>query len=121
MPSLRLIPIVLLMLASAAQAYDNGPQVIGCDYRFGKKEGVDRCLIAGSGMNQGVSWVVFELQGQRYRYEDDAPDQLTLITGEGKTVATRKVRNHKASCRAGAREADVYQFENGDRICLYWP
>lgn len=124
MPAPRLVLCALLVLllgSPLAQAYDNGPQVVGCDFRLGKSEGVDRCLITGSGTNQGITWVVFELKGQRYRFEDSSPTVLELITPDGKTQSTRKIKNHPGPCRAGGRDADVYQFDNGDRICLYWP
>ena len=36
---------------------DGGPQVVGCDYKFGQSEGTDTCLIHGGGMNQGITWM----------------------------------------------------------------
>ena len=65
--------------------------------------------------------MVFELKGQRYRFEDSSKTVLELITPDGKTQSTRKIKNLQGQCRPGGRDADIYQFDNGDRICLYWP
>jgi hypothetical protein len=75
----------------------------------------------GSGVNQGVAWVVFEIQGKRFSYMDSAEDQIELLDKNDKTLATYPVTNLYGPCRPGGEKADVYDFENGDRICLYWP
>ena len=125
-PRWRAVTVGALALAAFwctpdAQAYDNGAQVIGCDFRLGKEEGTDRCLIVGSGMNQGIGWVVFEVQGRRFRFEDDAPDVIETVSKSGDTLARAQGRNQRMQCRPGGREADAYLFANGDRVCLYWP
>ncbi len=104
----------------SAKAYDNGPQVLGCDFKFGAREGTDKCLIIGSGMGQGISWVVFEVNKKRYRYDSSSPKQLELLDSANKKIKTHSITNATEQCRPGGREADVYSFDNGDRICLYW-
>ena len=103
-----------------AHALDQGPRIMGCDYRFGKDEGVDKCLIVGNGMNQGQSWVVFEVRGRRFRFNDSEPGIIEKISSKGDTLQKLKGRNEQAQCRPGAKEADAYVFSNGDRVCLYW-
>ena len=93
---------------------------MGCDYRFGKQEGVDKCLIHGNGMNQGISWVVFEVQGRRFRFEDSEPGIIENISSTGATIARLKGRNEQMQCRPGGKDADAYLFANGDRVCIYW-
>jgi len=113
--------IMGLLVSGAVFGYDNGPQVVGCDYKLEKIEGTDKCLIVGSGVNQGISWLVFEVKGKRFRYTDDSPDSIELINESGETVQSYSVRNSNEQCRPGGRDADVYAFSNGDRVCLYWP
>ncbi len=103
-----------------AYGYDNGPQVVGCDYRLGAQAGSDSCLVVGSGMAQGISWVVFEVAGRRYRYSDAASEVLEQVDRAGEVLATYPVRNTSAPCRPGGGEADSYELANGDQICLYW-
>ncbi len=112
--------IVCFAACSAASAYDNGPQKIGCDYKLGAAEGTGQCSVAGSGMNQGISWVVFELKGKRFRYTSSSADRIELIDKAGKTLSSHAVRNADGPCRPGGKAADIYDFSNGDRVCLYW-
>ena len=112
--------ILGVLSSSAAFSHDNGPQMVGCDYKLGATEGTDKCLIVGSGTNQGISWVVFEVKGKRFRYSDDSPSSIEKIDKSGKIVKNYSVRNLHEQCRPGARSTDVYAFSNGDRICLYW-
>jgi hypothetical protein len=102
-------------------AADGGPQVLGCDYKFGQSEGTETCLIHGGGMNQGIIWIVFEIKKKRFRYYDSSPHRIELLHTSYKTIATYPVTNTKAHCRPGGRPADVYTFGNGDRVCIYWP
>jgi hypothetical protein len=111
---------LVLTTFGSAFAYDNGPQTLGCDYKFGKTEGTEMCLIVGSGMNQGISWVVFEVQKKRFRYPGSSADSIELIDKSGKVLAKYQVRNSNGQCRPGGRNADIYDFKNGDRVCLYW-
>lgn len=109
-----------LSMLAPAMAYDNGPQVIGCDYKFGKTEGTSKCLIVGSGMNQGISWLVFQVEKKRFRYDDSSPTKIERINKSGNVIATYKVENSSGQCRPGGRTADIYAFSNNDRVCLYW-
>jgi hypothetical protein len=109
-----------LLSAGTAWAYDNGPQVVGCDYKLGKAEGTDKCLIVGSGMNEGISWLVFEVKGKRFRYTDSSPNSIELISKSGKTVESYAISNSNGQCRPGGQSADIYAFSSGDRVCLYW-
>jgi hypothetical protein len=109
-----------LLASGTAIGYDNGPQIVGCDYKLGKAEGTDKCLIVGSGMNQGISWLVFEVKGKRFRYTDSSADSIELIDKSGKAIKNYSVRNSNEQCRPGGKAADVYAFSNGDRVCLYW-
>lgn len=109
-----------VMGLGSAFGYDNGAQTIGCDYKLGKTEGTAKCLVVGSGVNQGISWVVFEVEKKRFRYEDSSPDSIELVDKSGDTIAKHRVINSNGQCRPGGRSADVYAFDNGDRICLYW-
>jgi hypothetical protein len=113
-----------LVLASAplspALAYDNGPQTLGCDYKLGKVEGSGKCLIVGSGLNQGISWLVFELNGKRFRYTDSSPNSIEIVDKSGKAIAKKSITNSNGQCQPGGKSADIYAFADGDRVCLYW-
>jgi hypothetical protein len=109
-----------LLVFGPASGYDNGPTMVGCDYKLGKSEGSDKCLIVGSGMNQGISWLVFEVKGKRFRYDDSSSDKIELINKSGKTIKNYAAHNSNEQCRPGGKSADVYTFSNGDRVCLYW-
>jgi hypothetical protein len=111
---------VLQAALGSAMAFDNGPQIVGCDYRFGKEQGTDSCLIVGSGMGQGISWVVFEVDGKRFRYSTATPKKLSLLDAAGEQKAVFMVTNTTGQCRPGGQDADIYTFANGDRVCLYW-
>ena len=115
-------PLLLLcaLPCGYAAAYDNGPQVLDCDTRFGPTEQSGRCMIVGSGMAQGISWVVFEARGMRFRYDSSAPDTLERLGPDDNAVQTLRVTNTYGPCRPGGADADVYALANGDRICLYW-
>ena len=45
--------ILLCLIPTSAMAFDNGPRVVGCDFKFGNNAGTDKCLITGSGMQMG--------------------------------------------------------------------
>lgn len=121
MKSVTAASALLLVLAHApALAVDHGPRVLGCDHRFDGKEQTGACLILGSGMNQGISWVVFEVEGRRFRFEDSSPDVIELIDKAGNTLKRLKGKNSSGSCRPGGLDADIYAFASGDRVCLYW-
>lgn len=109
-----------LLALGTALAFDNGPQVVGCDYKLGKTEGTDLCLIVGSGVNLGMSWLVFEVKGKRFKYTDSVSNSIELIDKSGKTVEIYSIRNSDEQCRPSGNSADVYAFSNGDRVCLYW-
>ncbi|MDD3591259.1 MAG: hypothetical protein PHO65_01295 [Sulfurovum sp.] len=111
---------LFVMGLGSAFGYDNGPQTIGCDYKFGENEGTEICLVVGSGMHQGISWVVFKVESKRFRYKNSSPDSIELIDKAGNTIATHQVNHSYDQCRPGGRDADKYVFTNGDRICLYW-
>ena len=120
------LPILLASAAfgcavvPVAIAYDNGPQSLACDYSFEKREGTDTCLIVGSETNQGVTWVVFEVLDRRFRYSSAAPDIIEAIDDQATVLDEYPVSNSYGQCRPGGREADIYDFVNGDRICIYW-
>ncbi len=103
-----------------AHALDSGPKVIGCDFKFGASQGTDKCLILGSGIGQGESWNVFEVKKKRFRHFSSAPNKLTLLDSANNEVKAYTIQNTRGQCRPGGPEADIYQFNNGDRICLYW-
>mgnify|MGYP000851169528 FL=1 len=112
--------LLVLSCTFTANAADHGPQAVGCDYRLGRKHGSGTCLIVGSGTNQGVSWTVFEVDGRRYRYQDNEPQTIVVVDSKGRELKRLKGENSSAPCRPGGKEADVYSFSNGDRVCLYW-
>ncbi|PTU30961.1 hypothetical protein [Stenotrophobium rhamnosiphilum] len=109
----------VVSLSSVAWGYDNGPQTIGCDYKQGKATGTSTCLIVGSGMNQGISWLVFEVNGKRWRYTD-ASREIELVNATGATIKQYTVSHSSSQCRPGGKPADVYTFPNGNHVCLYW-
>lgn len=117
---IKLAGLTSLLLSVSVNALDSGPKSIGCDFRFGKNEGTAQCLIVGSGMNQGIEWIVFEVDQKRFKYESAAPDRIELVNRANNTIKTYSVRNNRDQCRPGGVEADVYLFKNGDRVCLYW-
>ena len=112
--------LIGILSSTAALAYDNGPQVIGCDYRLGKEESTGQCLIAGSGTNQGISWLVFEVKNKRFRYTSAHENLIEQIDKSGETLAKYAVSNSEAPCRPGGKTADIYKFQNGNYVCLYW-
>lgn len=114
------VAIGIMTICVPASAYDNGPQVLACDYKFGKSEGTDKCLIHGSGTNQGITWVVFEVKNKRFRYVDSSPNSIELLNKSNNPTAKYAVTNTNTQCRPGGKDADVYTFRNGDRICIYW-
>ncbi len=107
-------------IAGGAHAYDSGPKVIGCDYKLGSMEGTDKCLVHGSGTNQGESWSVFEVKKKRFRHVSSAPNKLEQLDARNEPIKTYTIKNSQGQCRPGGADADIYQFNNGDRICLYW-
>ena len=109
-----------LMTWAIVSAYDNGPQVLACDYRFGKSEGTGQCLIVGSGISTGVSWLVFEVKKKRFRYSSSSENEIELVNKSGETLKTYAVRNSEGQCRPGGRSAGIYEIKNGYRVCLYW-
>ncbi|MBL8329702.1 MAG: hypothetical protein JNJ71_12685 [Rubrivivax sp.] len=106
---------------TAVSAHDHGPQVLACDYKLGRSEGTGKCVIHGSGTNQGVTWLVFEVQGKRFRYADSSPNIIERVNRSNRTLSRHAVTQAESVCRPGAKPADVYTFGNGDRVCLYWP
>ncbi len=120
MKCLALCVVASVLACGSARGNDNGPQTLGCDYRIQGDEGVGTCLVAGSGTNQGITWVVFEVKGRRYRFESSSPESILRVDRVGKVVKKFQGRNSSAQCRAGGPTADVYTFSNGDRVCLYW-
>lgn len=121
---MRNLPVVVMfsfLIVNVALAYDNGPRAIGCDYKLGKDEDTGTCLIVGSGTNQGISWVTFEVKKKRFRYADSSANTIELIDKLGKAIAKYSVNRSNGQCRPGGRDADIFAIGNGDRICLYWP
>jgi len=57
-PLLTLVASALI--ANQAIAYDNGPQVIGCDYRLTVKSAMktDTCFLPTTGMQMGISTMI---------------------------------------------------------------
>ncbi len=105
---------------TAVYSYDEGPKAVGCDYSLQGRSTSDICLINGSGMNQGILWITFEVNGQRYRHASSAPETLEKISATGSAIQTYPIRRAEEQCRPGGKAADVFSFRNGDRICLYW-
>ena len=123
---LKLAKYILFIVAipyfspSAVYGYDDGPKAVGCDYTLQGRSATDICLINGSGMNQGILWVTFEVNGQRYRHASSAPDTLKKINAIGSVIQAYPIRRAEEQCRPGGKVADVFSFQNGDNICLYW-
>ncbi|MEM8637676.1 MAG: hypothetical protein AAGG51_02490 [Cyanobacteria bacterium P01_G01_bin.54] len=113
------LSIAATLFPSSSIAFDNGSQTLPCDYTFNQQSGTDTCLILGSGMNQGILWVVFEVQNQRFRYYGDS-ETIELLNDDYEAIATYPVTNSFGQCTPGGPDADVYDFANGDRVCLYW-
>jgi hypothetical protein len=105
---------------TAVYGYDDGPKAVGCDYSLHGRSASDICLINGSGMNQGILWITFEVNGQRYRHASSAPESLKKISATGAVIQAYPIRRAEEQCRPGGKAADVFSFRNGDRICLYW-
>lgn len=109
-----------IIIVTNVKAFDNGPQIVGCDYKFGNDEGTDICLIIGSGLGQGISWTVFEVKKKRFRHYSSSPNKLELLNSTNKKIKTYSITNRTSHCRPGGKDADVYLFKNNDHICLYW-
>jgi hypothetical protein len=99
--------------------FDNGPRVVGCDYKFGALFETDKCLITGSGMQMGNLWVAFKVKKSEFLYQSDNPNFLDKIDAKGNVLKSYRVKNLQSQCRPGGIEADKYEFSNGDFICLY--
>ncbi|KOR31557.1 hypothetical protein TI04_00055 [Achromatium sp. WMS2] len=112
---------IFICISTTSLAFDNGPQVLGCDLKFGKREFTDICLITGSGTNQGITWVAFRANGKDFVYSSSEPKVLRLVNANGDTMRKFVIKNRQEQCRPGGINVDVYRFQNGDRICLYWP
>ena len=71
-------------------------------------------------MNQGIEWVLFEVLKNKYRYYSSSPNEIELLDVSNNKIKTYNVSKKIEQCRPGGKEAEVYEFENGDRVCLYW-
>lgn len=111
--------LLFMLLPASALAFDNGPRVVGCDYKLGNDFGTDKCLVTGSGMQMGTLWIAFRVKSKEYRYTSDAPKRLDQINKSGAVIQSYPIRNTQSQCRPGGANADRYQFQNGDFICLY--
>jgi hypothetical protein len=133
------IVIIGMGLTSAINpifAYDNGPRVVGCDYRGNAMEKLkaDSCFIPSSGMQMGQSWLIVRpgISNLYYRFEDNqgsirnqserlqkariqtGPDYDSPINWQGSFIY------RDGQCRPGGADAAVYELSNGTKICLYF-
>ena len=117
-------------------AYDNGPRVVGCDYRGNAMEKLkaDSCFIPSSGMQMGQSWLIVRpgISNLYCRFEDNhgstrnqserwqkariqtGPDYDSPINWQGSFIY------RDGQCRPGGADAAVYELSNGAKICLYF-
>ena len=72
---------VLLGVATPAFGYDNGPRVIGCDFRESStsKQKAEICFIPSSGMQMGYGWIVIRPESTKnyYRLHDNHGAELS--------------------------------------------
>ena len=73
-----------VLLALPVMAYDNGPKVIGCDFRAHADESpkADICFIPTSGMQMGQSWVVIRPGNLELYYRLEGSQGATSIDRE---------------------------------------
>ena len=125
-----------VLLALPVMAYDNGPKVIGCDFRTNADESLkaDICFIPTSGMQMGQSWIVIRPGNLDlyYRFEDN--QGATSIDNERwRRAKIQRVSNYdsytvwqgtfkyrEGQCRSGGADAAIYDLNNGARFCLYY-
>lgn len=110
---------LLLTTSTVVAAYDSGPSVVGCDYKFGKKEDTDSCLIVGAGTQMDETHIMFKVKQTYYIWRDTHPKVLEKVTKDGNLIQNLSITNSQEQCRPGGRNADKYEFRNGDYICLY--
>jgi hypothetical protein len=127
---------VLLGVASPAFGYDNGPRVIGCDFRESStsKQKAEICFIPSSGMQMGYGWIVIRPESTKnyYRLHDNHGAELgenkrwqkaEILDGQafGSAVIWKgNFTYRKGQCRPGGRDASIYEISNGAKFCLYY-
>jgi len=119
---------------SHAAAFDNGPRVIGCDYRIkGQSEmHTDICFLPMTGTTQGYTTVIVRPGNSKlfYRFVDNDGTldstkwkKAKVQTGsnyDSKTLWSGTFRESHKQCRPGGRDAWVYELSNGTKFCLYY-
>ena len=127
---------VFLGVASPAFGYDNGPQVIGCDFRVSSTSELktEICLIPSSGMQMGYGWIVIRPESTKdyYRLHDNHGAELNndkrwqkaeIKDGQafGSAVIWKgNFTSRTGQCRPGGRDASIYEISNGAKFCLYY-
>ena len=140
MPVAKTIRVLVFLTTSFATmpaiAFDNGPKVLGCDFRTNANESLkaDSCFIPTSGMQMGQSWIVIRpgYSSLYYRLEDN--QGATRIEHErwvrakiqkgsdydSQTVWQGTFQYREGQCRPGGADASIYDLSNGAMFCLYY-
>ena len=124
----------LALSCSNAAAFDNGPRVIGCDYRLkGQSEmQTNTCFLPMTGTQMGYTTVIVRPGNSRlyYRFEDNSGSldsvkwkKAKIQTGsnyDSKGLWSGTFRYSNKQCRPGGANASVYDLSNGAKFCLYF-
>ena len=125
-----------IVIANPVFGYDNGPQVIGCDFRVSStsKLKAEICFIPSSGMQMGYGWIVIRPESTKnhYRLHDNHGAELSkdkrwqkaeIKAGQafGSAVIWKGNFTFRiGQCRPGGRDASIYEISNGAKVCLYY-
>ena len=125
---------VILLSCSSAAAFDNGPQVVGCDYRLNKQSEMqaDTCFLPMTGTQMGYTTVIVRPGNSKlfYRFEDNYGSldstkwrKAKIQTGsryDSKSLWSGTFRYSNKQCRPGGANSSVYDLSNGAKFCLYF-
>ena len=128
--------IAVTSLIAPAYAFDNGPRVVGCEFRSSAAENLnaDNCLIPSSGTQMGQSWLIVRPGNSKlyYRFEDNhgaARNQaekwqrakIQAGSEHNSPINWQGSFTYKhGQCRPGGASADIYELGNGAKICIYF-
>ena len=134
-PCLALMVIGFSGFVSPSLAFDNGPRVIGCDYRTNANDPLkaEMCFIPSSGTQMGITHLVIR-PGQSslyYRLEDNYGatrnkaerwEKAKIQAGDHYDSPTQwqgVFKQRGGHCRPGGADASIYELSNGAKFCLY--
>ena len=128
--------IAITGLIAPAYAFDNGPRVLGCDFRSSAGESLkaESCFIPSSGTQMGESWLIVRPGNSKlyYRFENNHGatrnqterwQRAKIQTGSDYDSPIKWQGGYVekyGQCRPGGAEAGIYELDNGAKICIYF-